>query len=229
MDRPLKRKSLAKSAAGLTILEVLIALSIFALIGVASYRMLTSVIRTQHITIEHSEELGQLQKTLLIMERDLEQIVKRSIRTSSNKPLVYLSLNGGEYPLEFTRTGWRNPLLLSRSSMQRVAYSIGSHPDQGRKDSLHFADNKKYLLRHYWRNLDRMDQVQMINQPLLANVESIDFYIVNSSGKHRRWPLQADKGAPETDQGKRKNEPLAIGFNMNLIGMGQVNRLFGIN
>jgi general secretion pathway protein J len=45
---------------GLTLIEVLIALSIFALIGLGSGRLLSTVISSQQINQEHSQQLATL-------------------------------------------------------------------------------------------------------------------------------------------------------------------------
>ena len=97
----------SKSAAGLTLLEVLIALSIFSLIGVASYRVLNTSIASQRIGAVLSAELSAVQKTILIVDRDLQQIIRRPIRSNENVSKDYLVVNRENYPLEFTRGGRR--------------------------------------------------------------------------------------------------------------------------
>jgi len=65
---------------GFTLLELLVSLSIFALIGVMAYGGLQSVMIQQSRTEEASQRLADLQKAYRIMRRDLEQIVVRKIR-----------------------------------------------------------------------------------------------------------------------------------------------------
>jgi general secretion pathway protein J len=213
---------------GLTILEVLIALSIFALIGVASYRMLTSVISAQEITNEHSVDLGQLQKTMLILGRDLEQSVARPVRLSTGVELPALQVNSGEFQLELTRAGRRNPLNLPRSSLQRVAYEVGPHPAKDRSDSLFYGDQRTYLLRYYWSSLDRGGRSKAQVQALLAAVESIEFRVISDRGELRQWPRasvsrRAD-GAIEPAE-----KLLAISLRIDHGQLGEIDRLFRVN
>ncbi|MFT5692045.1 MAG: general secretion pathway protein J [Oceanicoccus sp.] len=220
---------------GLTIFEVLIALSIFALIGLASFRILGSVVAAKNAAVRHSDTLGQVQKSLFIIERDLEQIISRDIRTESTDSLSYLQANSGDYKLEFTRSGWKNPLQLSRSSLQRVAYDIGPHPYAQDTTSIHYQDKRQYLLRHYWQELDRTQTTKFVVQPLLANVTALDIGVLNSKGSHKKWPL------PSTDRNKsnqsaaggeitmKKERPLAIEFTFNHKDFGELGRLYRVN
>jgi len=215
---------------GLTILEVLIALSIFALIGVASYRMLTGVISGQQATTEHSVELGRLQKAMLIMGRDLEQSVARPIRLSSTDPLPALQINSGDVQLQLTRGGRRNPLQLPRSSLQRVAYEIGPHPDRNRSGSPFFGDERRYLLRQYWPNLDRAGQVAPHVQALLAAVESMELRVFTNRGERRQWPLAS--AGKKTAPGAAATAPellQAIELSIEHGQFGQIERLFTVN
>ena len=65
---------------GFTLLEVLLAIGITAMIGLGSWQILNSAIRASEATQERLAELNSLQKTMLIVSRDLQQILPRSIR-----------------------------------------------------------------------------------------------------------------------------------------------------
>lgn len=227
------RKPLSQS--GLTIFEVLIALSIFALIGLASFRILGTVVAAKNTAIEHSDTLGQLQKTLFIVERDLEQIIRREIRTESTDKLPYLQVNSGDYKLEFTRSGWTNPLQLSRSSLQRLAYDIGLHPHAQDSTNPHYGDQRSYLLRYYWQELDRTHTTKRIVQPLLVNVDALTINVLDNDGKHQQWPRsssgqnQSNDNIPERETAVTKDRPTAIEFTFNHQDLGEIGRLYRIN
>lgn len=117
---------------GFTLLEVLIAISIFALMSMASYQVLQGVIRSGELSKKHSDELVSLQRAMLIIEQDFTQIIARAsrdegidsdeIRTLSYGKSLYDSEDEG---VEFTRLGWTNPLnLLPRSNIVRVRYRL---------------------------------------------------------------------------------------------------------
>ncbi len=221
---------------GLTIFEVLIALSIFALIGLASFRILGSVIDAKNIATEHSNTLGQVQKSLFILERDLEQMIRRDIRVAGKKDAAsYLQVNSGKYKLEFTRGGWKNPLQLSRSSLQRVAYGIGPHPHTNDNSSPHFEDKREYLLRYYWQGLDRTQATRLIIQPLLSDVTNMKVGVLSKKGKHTQWPSADQKRAgsskSSSSRAKKTSEtrPIAVEFTFTHKELGELSRLYRIN
>ena len=65
---------------GFTLLELLVAVAIFSLLGVGSYRLLASTISTRDTARSHDLALMQLQRTFTVMNRDLAQATARPIR-----------------------------------------------------------------------------------------------------------------------------------------------------
>ncbi len=157
---------------GLTLLEVLIALSIFAVIGIASFQVLNTVIDVQKNGNAHSQQLAQFQKALMIIDTDLQQLVRRDIRHNTDKKQAYLLLDAdSDYALQLTRAGRANPLRLARSTLLRVAYDVGLHPQVNEINSEFYGDKRKYLRRHYWQALDRNSDNTPTVQALLADID----------------------------------------------------------
>lgn len=117
---------------GFTLLEVLIAISIFALMSLASYQILQGVIKSGEISKRHNQELLKIQRAMLIIEQDFTQIIARASRDESTDSDDLSVLTVGESlfeseseGIEFTRLGWSNPLnLLPRSNLLRVRYRL---------------------------------------------------------------------------------------------------------
>ena len=65
--------------AGVTLVEVLVALVIFAIIRVAGYGMLDQVARTQRLTQGRLQHLGQIQRAMYLMAQDFHQAEARSL------------------------------------------------------------------------------------------------------------------------------------------------------
>ena len=115
---------------GFTLIEILVAMAIFTLIGLASTGVLTSVINSDQLSSERFEKLEELQRAMLTIERDILQIVPRALRVNGEPVAVMLS--GGEDVLDsdadglgFVRTGWHNPqMLLPRSTLQAIGYRM---------------------------------------------------------------------------------------------------------
>lgn len=117
---------------GFTLLEILIALFVFTLIGFASHSVLTQVLRTDEVSSERFEKLQQLQRVVSIIERDLQQAIARSVRLEGqiNKVVISGGLNAFESDadgLALVRAGWQNPkMVLPRSTLQAVGYRLQS-------------------------------------------------------------------------------------------------------
>lgn len=130
---------------GFTLLEILIAMAIFTLIGIASTGVMTSVIDSNELSEQRFGKLQALQRAMITIERDLLQIVPRAIRLEYEANEVVISgdknsFDSEFYGLGFVRAGWQNPqLMLRRSTLQAVAYRVM----EGRLERLYgnYVDN----------------------------------------------------------------------------------------
>jgi general secretion pathway protein J len=96
---------------GFTLLELVIAMAIFAVLGLASWGLFDSVLRVQQGTATHERELRSLQRAMAVIERDLLHVTAQ--------PVVL----AGPF-LQFQRSHWRNPLDQPRSERQALTYRL---------------------------------------------------------------------------------------------------------
>lgn len=96
---------------GFTLLELVIALAIFALLGLASWRMFDTTVRAQQGVASHEQSLRRLQRVLSVIERDALQVASSVIVL-------------GPTTLQLVRSNWRNPHDLPRSGRQQVIYRL---------------------------------------------------------------------------------------------------------
>lgn len=84
--------------AGFSLVEVLVALAIFALIGVAGFSMLDQVLRTQRLTEGRLERLAELQRAMYLLTVDFSQARSSSVAldTASKPASVSLQRNAAE-------------------------------------------------------------------------------------------------------------------------------------
>ena len=157
---------------GFTLIEILIAMAIFTLIGLASTGLLTTVIDSNDLSSERFEKLQQLQRAMVIIERDIQQAVPRPVRAEGETQTVVMA--GGEVDdsdgdgIGFVRGGWHNPqLMLPRSTLQYVAYRL----DEDR------------LERLYSNYVDNVIGYEPKTRTLLENIESftVEFISAESS------------------------------------------------
>ncbi|HUH37419.1 MAG TPA: type II secretion system minor pseudopilin GspJ [Spongiibacteraceae bacterium] len=174
---------------GLTLLELLIAISLFAMIAAASYRVLAVVADARELTGHYADRLGSLRRALSAMQRDMDQVVDRRYRDQSLKLQEAVRFDS-DYPVILTRAGHSNPLNEDRSTLLRVAYLIGVHPDSDNPDSPFYGDERSWLLRAYWTGLDgelTLEDARV--QALLPDIEILAAQaIVN--GAPGSWPAQ---------------------------------------
>lgn len=130
-----------KTIKGFTLIEVLLATAIFAVISLASFNILDGVIRTKDGAEEKQFRLNQIQRGWMIIERDLLQIARRSVRVEGGEPQTnFFFADTGDFSISeqaiaFVRAGWSNPnLILPRSDVQPIAYRL----NEQKLERLHF-------------------------------------------------------------------------------------------
>ena len=129
-------------AGGFTLIEALVALSIFSFIGVAAYQLLSSTSRLRESGETRFRAVSGLQLAMRQLDEDFSQFAARPIPTGRGEHDAALDTEPADAEIEFTRAGWRNPLGLPRASLQRVAWIL---------------DDENRLLRRYRLNLDDAD------------------------------------------------------------------------
>jgi general secretion pathway protein J len=159
---------------GFTLLELLIAIAIFALLAMATYRMLSSVMQADSATREHEQQLRELVRAMAAFERDILQVVPRPTRDPFGEKRAALVGEDGDTPaLEFTRTGWRNPMGAPRSRLQRVRWELSGEQWQ----------------RRYWGVLDQAQDSQPQVQAVLDGVTSFTVRYMDRQGQWQpSWP-----------------------------------------
>ncbi len=190
---------------GFTLFELLVATSVFAIVSYMAYSGLMQVMDARAHTKEVEARLAELQRAFLYLGRDINHAVDRPVRSEFGDEL--LALKGGElgdYRLELTRTGNRNPARAARSLLQRVAYMV--------------EDNTLY--RVTWPVLDRAQNTEPRRTVVLDKTESLEMRFLEKNGEwETTWPTV-------DDQQGLKGFPRAIGVKLKLSDMGEIDRIF---
>lgn len=156
---------------GFTLLEILLSLMVFAMLGMATYSVINSTIRGNEAVTQQNQTLTSLQRAFTILESDIVQLAQRQIRLDGEQP-VKAYFRSGEYMFDsdgigfgFVRDGWVNPkMILPRSELQAVAYRL--------KDNV--------LQRLYFNYVDNEMGAEPRIQELLTGVNAISLeYSVN--------------------------------------------------
>lgn len=230
-----------KTPAGFTLLEVLVAVAITAMIGVAASQLLRSVINAKQATDVNSEQLVSLQRFNMVLGRDIEQMVNRPVRDEYGNKKDALLLDSGEYPIEFTRNGWRNSPVAKdpRSTLQRVAYRLESMDSEVCKPA--FERLQKWgmtkeqtrgdcLVRYFWQVLDQSGDSEPKAQVVLEQVKSLEMDVLVEKRRYSKGqPAQIvsrDWSSiwPILQGGNDEEVPVAIRWRLDLPRLGQLER-----
>jgi general secretion pathway protein J len=201
-------------AQGFTLLELLVAMFIAAIMFAMGYGALNQALNSRDSVKEHQARLTELQTAMRVMEQDLVQLEPRPIRA----PVGYSwlpALQGSpvSQPVaQFTRGGWNNPAGLQRPGLQRVAYLL--------EDGT--------LKREYWNVLDPPQASPTVKRDLLTHVKSITLRYMDSSHQWQtQWPATTVAGGFAAEVSLR-SRPIAIELTLDTEDWGTIVRVLEI-
>lgn len=221
-----------KRARGFTLLEVMIALVISALIAVMAFESLNAADRGATRTNEVLDEINRLDRAWQIIGADLRHVLPPSA-ADRNAVFEADSLRSSgkdadQVVLVFKRRGWVNFSNLPRSDLQLVEYRV--------------EDGKLWRDFLPERNLELSDidmEDDAAHQLLLEGVEDMQLRLLHqgaiaSKGKSvlqeqdfsddwlQKWPENTQQGASAQDL------PLAVEITLDIKGVGTSVRLFAM-
>ena len=207
------RSNLAKQQ-GFTLLELLIASIIFALMAIMAYGGLANVMDNSEASKQALQRLKQLQQTVSMLNRDFSQIVQRPIRDDrGNQQSSLTAGNNIDYLVELTRGGRSSPPALLRSSLVRVAYRL----------------EEDKLVRLQWPQLDRSPNSEARETVLIDNVESMSIrFLAQNKEWQQQWPPLNAPAATAEGEPATPERPAAIEIVLQLNDWGDIRRLYPI-
>ncbi len=122
-----KNSAVSCNRNGFTLVEMMVALFIFAMLSVAGVIMLRSAVDSDAVTAENLGEMAEMQRFVSLMESDLSQAVPRTYRDDGGDRMPAFSSETGEAGaafLKFTRGGQSNINGEARSNLERVEYQL---------------------------------------------------------------------------------------------------------
>jgi general secretion pathway protein J len=155
------------------LLEVLIAIAIFAVIGMMAMGGYNELSQQSERVTASMQRTRAIQLAMVRFTQDFSELEPRPVRDAlgSNFEPALLADARTQALVQLTRAGWSNPAGISRSTLQRVAYRL--------------ADGKLY--RDHWPVLDRTLATEPIEVELLDKVRSARFRFLD---KNRVWSDQ---------------------------------------
>lgn len=200
-------RALRTQMAGFTLLELLVAMAVFAVLAVIAYSGLNTVLANRAAIERHADRLRAVQGAWLVIGRDIQQASPRWVRDELGGELGPIKGGEGFVPLlELSRAGYRNPAGSQRSTLERVAYQV-------KLDG---------LSRWRWRALDRAQDSQPVERVLLTGVRSVALRFLDESREWQAtWP-------PPNRESADAQLPRAIEMTLELEDWGRITRLFAL-
>ncbi len=196
-------------AAGFTLLELLIAIAIFAVVGVLAMTGYNELLLQRERAAQTMLRVRTVQRAVSRLTQDFAQLEPRPVRDATAttvNPALYFN-SGEPNTVELTRAGWTNPAGVSRSTLQRVRY--------------HLIDGKLY--RDYWTVMDRT----LSNTPVqVLLVDKVTGFSLRFMDRNRQWQTTW----PATSVGgigmaRARSLPLAVEITLILADWGEVKRI----
>ncbi len=186
-----------KKSYGFTLVELLVAIAIFAVLSALGWKVFDYVVKVKERNAEHEAKLSQLQEAYQQILRDTVQAVPLTANINGEIQPALVLQNGR---FNFSKTGVTDPLNQGLAPDERIEYQYR-------------ADEKK-LYRLKFRNLNQTGNDQPDSSVLLDNVEQFKIVILNPS-ESDSWP---DRAADSTNEDSFAVLPRGVKINLAVSG-----------
>jgi general secretion pathway protein J len=187
-------------ARGFTLIEALLALAIFGIIAILSYRATASMTEGEARLSAEAQRWRTLEALFTRFEADIRQAIPRTARTGAQREPAWVGTTfDGHAALAFTRSG-SEFFVEPGASGQRLGYRL-------RGSTLELA---------YWPAIDHEATVNPAIYPLVSGVTGFDLEYLTRAGLWRdRWPLLGEDDLPR-----------AVKITLTLDDGARIDRLF---
>lgn len=196
-----------RAASGFTLIEVLVAVAIFAIMAVAAYRGLSVMLDARARVEQENRQWRNLALFFGRLENDIAAALDRPVAGASGLALPALSGNataagGDDAQLALTRSGFTDQAGIP-GSPQRVGYRLRGETVE--------------LLT--WPVLDQAPRSSPDAVPALAGVKDFVLRYLDHSGNwQQQWPLA----------GRNEDLPAAVEVRVVLLSGEEVRRVFAL-
>ncbi|HFC30730.1 MAG TPA: prepilin-type N-terminal cleavage/methylation domain-containing protein [Oceanospirillales bacterium] len=164
--------ALKKWHKGMTLLEVLIAMTLMVVVSGIAYAALNGLINAKI----HTDEVADNYRLQVLFSRqlskDIHAIIPRTVKNEFGKQVP--AILGSYSNISFSRNGQSNPFLKKRSDLQRIRWFI--------------QDNKIYRESIDYLDVGSLPKWQ--KRTYLDNIDELSFTYIASTGiESRNWPI----------------------------------------
>lgn len=192
---------------GFTLLEILVAVAILAVMGVMAYRGVSEARVATENAEGHLDRLRQVQRAMQMVVNDFRTLTRRPVRESIGDGYRATLLHDPNSPalVELSHAGWPNGAGTPRGTVQRVIYLL--------------EDGK--LERQYWTVMDATLATVSVKRELLDHVQRVEIrYLTSGREWITEWPQFNNTSRPSFTV-----RPLAVEITVVLEDWGEIKRL----
>ncbi|MET1256727.1 type II secretion system minor pseudopilin GspJ [Aliikangiella maris] len=203
-------KTRAYKQYGFTLIEIMVAMAILALVGVGALSLLNTATTKTDAIKRGGDRLNNVMRAFLFISNDMRQLTVRQVRDEygDKLPSMKSDLQSSTPYFRLTRLGRRNPAQLPRSNLEHLVYSV----------------EDKQLYRTTYAHPDGMAENTGIKRPILDDIEDMKIAFYDGDQWFDYWPLTDD---PE--QQARQMLPIAVKVKLELTDYGIIERLYSIS
>jgi general secretion pathway protein J len=196
-----------KRQRGFTLLEILVATVILAVMGMIAYRGIAEA-RVAVVAAEgHLDRLRNLQRAMQVVVNDFRTLSRRPVRESvgDGYRATLLRDPNSIAIAEISHGGWPNGAGLPRGTGQRVVYRL----EEGK------------LIREHWNVMDPTLSTPPVKRELIDRVERVEIRYMNTG---REWIVEWPPLGTTRDHGMYMR-PLAVEITIDLADYGEIRRI----
>jgi general secretion pathway protein J len=196
---------------GFTLLEILVAVVILAIMGLMSYRAVRDARVQADIAAVHMDRLREVQRAMHLLVSDFRTLAPRPAREliGDGYRAALLRDPNSTALFELTHAGWPNGAGTPRGTLQRVRYRL----------------EDRTLIREHWTVTDPTLANEPQQRELLKGVERVEVRYLNPG---REWDTQWPPLGSVGDRGFRAR-PLAVEVTIVVDGWGELKRLVEVS
>ncbi|RAU32732.1 type II secretion system minor pseudopilin GspJ [Enterobacter sp. RIT418] len=179
---------------GFTLLEIMIALTIFAVISTLAWQILDGAMRTSSATDASAAKLNQVQRAWSLLERDFFQLQPRAPR---NEPDLFrqdgdtvelTTLNGVSGTVQLERVRWR----LEEGRLYRDVWPAIDGPADVKPDAVPIVNEVKSLSWRFYRKGWLKSWTDSAHQP-----DGVELTLTMNNGDTWRWVFTTPGDVPQ--------------------------------